>query len=223
MKKILLILSVFTTVLFCNSCSKEFKEAWHLTVNNPFDFDIVLQGDGFVNCEQWDCRVRGEFYKQYPIWSKEVSIVAKDVDGNKVGEVTFSKPKPDKEYTWTAGFGNEVKETDYGSGSSGGSGSGGSGGTGGTGGSGNTDGSVVFYGKPDMSCGQITVTVNGSGSKKISNFYGALVEIECGMEGCANYTLTPGTYTYTAKCDGRSWGPASFTVTASGCKKIKLQ
>jgi hypothetical protein len=101
------------------------------------------------------------------------------------------------------------KETDSttntGSGSGGGSGS-------------SSTGNATFWVASDLGCGTITVSVNGQ-SKTISSFYST--SPACGASGCANFTLAPGTYNYSASCSGKTWSN-SITVTAGGCSKMQL-
>lgn len=92
-------------------------------------------------------------------------------------------------------------------------------GTGNGGGSGSDGtGNAMFWIAADLGCGPITVLVNGQ-SKTITSFYGT--SPACGTSGCANFTLAPGTYTYSASCSGKTWSN-TITVTAGGCSKMQL-
>lgn len=84
-----------------------------------------------------------------------------------------------------------------------------------------SSGKVTFYTQTDLGCGTITVTVSGQGSQYISSYYSSGIS-GCDKSGCANFTLPPGTYSYSASCSGYNWGPTSFTVTANGCLKYQL-
>ena len=98
--------------------------------------------------------------------------------------------------------------------------SGGSGGSTGSGGSGNTgSGRAMFWTSYDLGCGNVTVNCSGN-TRTISSYYSSGTP-SCGASGCATFTLTPGTYTYSASCNGGSWNN-SFTVTDNGCAKIQL-
>ncbi len=95
-----------------------------------------------------------------------------------------------------------------------GSGSGGSG----TGSGGGT-GSVMFWNSSDQGCGAITVTI-GSQTGTISSYYSSGAP-GCGGSGCANFTLAPGTYSFSARCSRYSWS-GQVTATAGGCLKMLL-
>ncbi len=82
----------------------------------------------------------------------------------------------------------------------------------------NTPGQAIFWVMSDLGCGVITVTIGGN-SKTISSYYGSAPD--CGASGCANYTLNPGTYNFTASCTNRNWS-GSITVAASGCSRMQL-
>lgn len=83
-------------------------------------------------------------------------------------------------------------------------------------------GEISFYTMSDLGCGTITVNVSGYASKSVSSFYSSGIT-NCNNTGCANYNLPPGSYSYTASCNGYSWGPLSFTITDGGCLKYRLQ
>ena len=81
-------------------------------------------------------------------------------------------------------------------------------------------GSVTFWTSSDKSCGIITVTLSGRGTKWITKYYigGSPA---CGSDGTATFADLPsGTYSYTASCIGRSWS-GSVTRTLS-CHRIRL-
>lgn len=93
--------------------------------------------------------------------------------------------------------------------------------SGGTSSGGTSSGRVTFYTQSDLGCGTIYVSISGQSSKSITSYYSSGIS-GCDKSGCANFTLTPGTYTYTASCSGYNWGPTSFTVTSNGCLKYEL-
>lgn len=88
-------------------------------------------------------------------------------------------------------------------------------------GGGGSYGKVTFWTESDQNCGNITVKVTGYSSKYITSYYYNGLS-GCDRSGCANYTLSPGTYTYTASCSGYTWGPSTFTITAGGCLRYEL-
>lgn len=87
-------------------------------------------------------------------------------------------------------------------------------------GSGET-GKITFYIKSDLGCGNISVTVDGEGSKSITSYYTGGPS-SCGASGCANFTLEPGQYTYSASCSGYTWEAQSFTITSDDCTLYEL-
>lgn len=97
-------------------------------------------------------------------------------------------------------------------------GSGGSsGGTGGSGGT--TTGSATFWVSSNFNCGSITVSLTGQ-SKTISSYYSSSSP-GCGASGCANFTLSAGSYSFSASCSGHNW-QGTITVTSGGCSKMQL-
>lgn len=86
---------------------------------------------------------------------------------------------------------------------------------------GNGSGEVSFFTRSDKECGNITVTVSGYGSRTISSYYSSGIN-SCGLPGCANFTLPPGNYTFSATCSNYTWGPSSFTITSNGCLRYEL-
>ena len=87
-----------------------------------------------------------------------------------------------------------------------------------SGGGGGGTGNGVIWTAIDQGCGNITVVCNGQ-TRTISSYYSSTPA--CGASGCANFTLSPGTYPFTANCTGRSWN-GNITITASGCSHIQL-
>lgn len=86
-------------------------------------------------------------------------------------------------------------------------------------GSNSKTGNAMFWISSDLGCGHITVTVNGQ-SKTISSYYNSSTP-SCGASGCANFTLSPGTYNFSASCDNKTWN-SSITVEEGGCQKMRL-
>jgi|SRR5690554_1314319 len=86
---------------------------------------------------------------------------------------------------------------------------------------GNAPGDVSFFTRSDKGCGNITVTVSGYGSRTISSYYASGIN-SCGLSGCANFSLPPGNYTFSASCSNYSWGPSSFTISSNGCLMYEL-
>lgn len=95
---------------------------------------------------------------------------------------------------------------------------GGSGGSGGSGG-GSSTGNAMFWTSSDLGCGSISVNLSTS-SATISQFYSSGTP-ECGASGCANFTLEPGTYNFTASCSSKNWS-GSINITANGCARLRL-
>ncbi|UXP32275.1 hypothetical protein N6H18_18210 [Reichenbachiella agarivorans] len=124
------------------------------------------------------------------------------------------------------GYGVSCSDSGSGSGSGSGTGTTGTGTGSGTGtgtGSGSTTqyGEVSFYTTKDHGCGNITVQISGQGSKTLTQYFYSDIN-ECAVDGAVTWSLTPGSYTYSASCDGYTWGPATITITGNGCLKYKL-
>lgn len=86
--------------------------------------------------------------------------------------------------------------------------------TGGT----STTGQGMLWIASDLGCGNITVVCNGI-NRTISNFYAT--SPTCGASGCATFDLSPGSYTYSASCTGKTWS-GTITITAGGCSAVRL-
>lgn len=89
----------------------------------------------------------------------------------------------------------------------------------GGGGGGTGEGNIIFWTNSDLGCGIVSVTLQGQGSGSISSYYGS--SPNCGASGCANFTVAPGTYSYTASCGNYTWN-GSITVPANQCFKMQL-
>lgn len=85
---------------------------------------------------------------------------------------------------------------------------------------GNTStGTAMIWTQVDHGCGPISVTVNGS-TQAVSSYYSSGAP-SCGANGCASFTLPPGTYSVSASCSSATWS-GSITVTSGGCSKLRL-
>ena len=83
-------------------------------------------------------------------------------------------------------------------------------------------GEVTFWQSGSPSYGITTVYVNGVSSSITSDYSSGTPD--CGTSGCANFTLEPGTYNYTAEESGllgATWS-GTVTVTSNGCLTVKL-
>ncbi|MDR6969472.1 hypothetical protein J2X31_003503 [Flavobacterium arsenatis] len=89
----------------------------------------------------------------------------------------------------------------------------------GSGGGGSGEGNIMFWIGSDLGCGNISVTLQGQGSGSITSYYGS--SPNCGASGCANFTVAPGTYSYTASCGNYTWN-GTITVPANQCYKMQL-
>lgn len=80
------------------------------------------------------------------------------------------------------------------------------------------NGKAIFWTKENMQCGNINVTINGQ-TQTINKYFSE--SPPCETTGCANFILPPGTYSYTASCQGRNWN-GTVTITSNGCSKMQL-
>lgn len=85
---------------------------------------------------------------------------------------------------------------------------------------GSSYGRISFYTTSDFGCGNISVTVSGEGTQYITGYYSSGIS-GCNNSSCAEFTLPPGTYNYSASCDSYTWNN-SFTITEDGCLKYQL-
>ncbi len=86
-------------------------------------------------------------------------------------------------------------------------------------GNGGSSGDALMWIATDFGYGPITVSCNGQ-QRSITSFYSSGVPA-CGASGCANFSMSPGTYNFTASCSGRSWN-GTTTISAGGCSKTQL-
>jgi hypothetical protein len=75
------------------------------------------------------------------------------------------------------------------------------------------DGKVAFWVASDLQCGTIAVVINGR-TELITS--AQITKPNCGASGTATFTLSPGTYTYSASCSGVSWN-GEVSVTSGEC------
>ncbi|SFT01380.1 hypothetical protein [Sphingobacterium wenxiniae] len=86
--------------------------------------------------------------------------------------------------------------------------------------SGSGTGKVAFWVASDLGCGNITVTLNTGQQGTISSYYSSGTP-SCGSSGNANFTLDPGTYSFSASCSKYNW-KGNFTVEKDGCLTNRL-
>lgn len=84
--------------------------------------------------------------------------------------------------------------------------------------SGNSNPQIVFWVSKDFGCGNIKVTFNGT-TKYISKFYNSTPDY--GADGCASFTVNPGTYSWKAECGDYSWSDTQ-TLQAYDLVTLKL-
>ena len=92
-------------------------------------------------------------------------------------------------------------------------------GGGGTGGGGTGTGQTTFWVATDLGVGNITVTCNNT-TQTITGFSSSGAP-SCGASSCANFTLNPGTYSYSASGGSLTWS-GTITVTSGSCSKQQL-
>ena len=90
---------------------------------------------------------------------------------------------------------------------------------GGTGGGGTGTGQTTFWVATDLGVGNITVTCNNT-TQTITGFSSTGTP-SCGASSCANFTLNPGTYSYSARGGTLTWS-GTITVTSGSCSKQQL-
>lgn len=79
-------------------------------------------------------------------------------------------------------------------------------------------GSVTFW-NDQTAVGDITVVIDGISRTITHN----ISPSDCNTTGCANFTLTAGTHSYSASSTtGETWGPQNFTISKNGCLKYNL-
>ncbi len=87
-------------------------------------------------------------------------------------------------------------------------------------------GQAIVWLDHDPNCGiEIEVEVyddNSTYNAAITNYIFPPSTPTCASSGVAHFVLNEGSYTYIATCDGKSWGPESFDVTAADCKRVRL-
>ncbi|MDX1902639.1 MAG: hypothetical protein SFU27_00660 [Thermonemataceae bacterium] len=90
---------------------------------------------------------------------------------------------------------------------------------GGGGNNNSTIGSATFWTQTDLGCGSITVSCGGT-TQTITSYYSS-GNPGCSASGCANFSLAPGTYNYSASCSSYTWD-GTITVTAGNCSTMRL-
>ena len=80
------------------------------------------------------------------------------------------------------------------------------------------EGNVTFWYNSNGT--QAKVTINGE-SRYITSYY-PTYNPTCGSDGCANFTLEVGTYSYQAVSTWNTW-EGNITVTKNGCYLMLLQ
>lgn len=78
-----------------------------------------------------------------------------------------------------------------------------------------TTGEITFYTRSDFNCGPISVNLSGVGTQSITAFYPSGIT-DCGTSGCANFTLAPGQYYYSASCSNFN-RQGYITIVAGQC------
>ncbi|GEM_PF-2472510 len=82
-----------------------------------------------------------------------------------------------------------------------------------------TAGNLIFWEDSSTGCSVATnVTINGV-TKQVTSF--STAEPACGTSGNAQFTLTPGSYSYTASCSGTTKS-GTVTVVNGQCTPVKL-
>jgi hypothetical protein len=148
--------------------------------------------------------------------SKMIIFFPGDEHGNQVKTLTDSNLTLWGYYE-TAGI--RAETTMYFKKYTGSTGGGGNNGGGNNGGGGSSDGQISFWIGYDYQCGPITVTVNGQ-TRSITGYYSNGIN-DCNSSGNANYTLSPGTYSFTATCQSYNWS-GTFEIKANGCLRMNL-
>jgi|GEM_PF-1798246 len=93
-------------------------------------------------------------------------------------------------------------------------------GGGGGGGGGSNSGKVTFWTQSDLGCGNISVKINGT-TRTITGYLSGGIGNGCDVSGCANFTLSPGTYSFSAKCSAYTWN-GTVNISANGCLQYHL-
>ena len=86
-------------------------------------------------------------------------------------------------------------------------------------GGGSGEGQATVWIQSDLGCGNITVSIGGQ-TQVITGYYSGGAP-GCSASGCANFSLPPGTYGFTASCSSYDWD-GTVTITEDGCYQLKL-
>ena len=81
-------------------------------------------------------------------------------------------------------------------------------------------GTVSFWQSGTPAYGNTTVLINGSSAVITTNYPTSVTN--CTSNGCANFTLPTGTYSFTATDNAYNWS-GNVTILADQCFKMKLQ
>jgi PKD repeat protein len=85
---------------------------------------------------------------------------------------------------------------------------------------GSQTGDVVFWTLSDFGCGNITVSIDGYGTKILTKYFSSGAP-SCGVSGAGTFSLPAGTYNYTASCSKLTWS-GTVTSTTGNCFKLEL-
>ncbi len=83
-----------------------------------------------------------------------------------------------------------------------------------------TTGNAIFWVASDLGVGTIGVTCNNN--TQIIRGYSTSGTPSCGAAACANFTLSPGTYSFTAVAGSTQWS-GNVTITSGGCTPLQLK
>lgn len=83
-----------------------------------------------------------------------------------------------------------------------------------------TDGQGTFWTSEDLSCGNISVFIEGTYAGKISGYYSSITP-SCGADDCVTITQAPGTYNWNAECTSYTWN-GTITIYDNNCSTMQL-
>lgn len=239
------VISLFSFFLMTlASCKKEKEAPFYLFVDNPFNFDIKIQGHlkgcGFSGdgCLHYS----GKIYEGETLGQSGNVYAYNATTGQQVGAVNYEGSGGS--YSWTVGYMSPLVKVESNGGNSGNNNSGGNGNNNGGGGSGNTDeSSIVFYSTGNIDeCEYVEVSVskdlksNGDLKNPIIKTFKGIVklpydeqkDVSCGMSGAATFNLTSGKYYIkhrTVNCENMSHRDYAYqwrTLEKGKCIKIRL-
>lgn len=86
----------------------------------------------------------------------------------------------------------------------------------------NAPSDVSFYSRRDFGCGNISIQLQGAGSRTLSQYHPDGIG-SCGSPGAATFSnLSPGSYTVRASCSDRSWND-TFSLPPNTCLRYELR